>query len=106
MGQKTKLTLVLGGVLLLFLVGFGFYYFSETPPWEIPHIHARRSAKEYCSCRFVIEDTRENCVNKIFDIIPFGKIKEEGREVEMGFLGVKYRARFESQKMGCRILVK
>jgi hypothetical protein len=45
-------------------------------------------------------------VNKIFDIIPFGKIKEEGREVEMGFLGVKYRARFESQKMGCRILVK
>jgi hypothetical protein len=103
MGQKTKITLVLGLGAVFFATAFSFYFFSETAPWEIPALHSRRSAKEYCSCRFVIEDSRQKCEKKIFDIIPFGEIIEQGNRVQMNFLWSKHVAYLENKKLGCRI---
>jgi hypothetical protein len=103
MGQKTAISLVIGLGVILFLGAFGLYFFSETAPWEIPALHSRRSAKEYCSCRFVVEDSRENCSKKIFDIIPFGELVEQGNRVQMTFLWSKHIAYLENKKLGCKI---
>lgn len=103
MGQKTKTAVILGAFFTAGAVAFSFYFFSETPPWDIPHIHSRRSAKEYCSCRFVLQNSVEDCEKKIFDIIPFGYMAEQGDQVEMSFLWSKHRAYLESKKLGCRV---
>ncbi len=104
MGQKTKLALVFGSGISVLVIAFSAFYFSETAPWEVPSMQARRSAKEYCSCRFVIEDSREKCEKKIFDIIPFGEIEESGSKVQMSFLWAKHIAGLESKKFGCKVI--
>jgi len=103
MGQTTKLILFFAAMFFLGLTGFSLYFFSETAPWEIPEVHSRRSAKEYCSCRFVIGNSIADCEEKIFDIIPFGEIAEQGEQVEMIFLWSKHRAYLENKKFGCKI---
>lgn len=103
MGQKAKITLTVMSLFAIVFIAAGFYYFSETAPWEIPSLHSRRSAKEYCSCRFVVEDSRLNCSKKIFDIIPFGEIKERGEVVEMSFLWSTHQAYLDNKKLGCKI---
>ncbi|MFY7993638.1 MAG: hypothetical protein ACOVP4_10125 [Bacteriovoracaceae bacterium] len=103
MGQKTKITLTAGILFGIVFTAFSFYYFSETAPWEIPSLHSRRSAKEYCSCRFVIGDSRVDCSKKIFDIIPFGEIEDREESVEMSFLWSTHRAYLENKKLGCKI---
>jgi len=100
MGKKTKLILILSTFVLIIV---GIYFFSETAPWEIPALHARRSSKAYCSCRFVIKDSLENCQRKILDIIPFGELKEESGIVRMKFLWAESEAYLENKKLGCKL---
>jgi CubicO group peptidase (beta-lactamase class C family) len=79
--------------------------------WKVPLLIRRYTAKEYCSCRFVVGRTHEACyfdVGLTMPVMP--KIDvidgEKGMKkiVTQFFIGDENTAEFTGEKFGCRIL--
>ena len=62
-------------------------------------------AKEFCSCYFVVGQSRQYCENYAEEYIPTSgyEVIEEAREIVAFGLGFQSRAKFISKKYGCRL---
>ena len=63
-------------------------------------------AKEFCSCFFVVGQNQKYCEGYVEEYIPVGgyEILQDAREIVATGLGHESKARFISEKYGCRLI--
>lgn len=91
-------------VLLLVLLAWGW---SERQALsDFPSILPAYSAKEYCSCRFVMGFDEAYCRAYVKQYLPLGRLEEDSRarSVLAEGLGRRSQATWQGPREGCRLL--
>lgn len=97
-------------VLLIAFVGASLighqYIFSEIPVWKVPKLMSSMRAKEFCTCRFILKNSTEYCLERVKKGYPLFiyEVDEGNREVLFSnyFTITKARAH-EEPRYGCSI---
>ncbi|MBJ9976835.1 amidase [Pseudomonas sp. S75] len=73
---------------------------------DFPSILSAYSAKEYCSCRFVMGFERAYCRDYVKQYLPLARLDEQPdvRQVLAEGLGRSSRAAWQGSREGCRLL--
>jgi len=73
---------------------------------DFPGILSAYSAKEYCSCRFVMGFDQAYCRGYVKQWLPLGLLEEDGaaRRVAAEGLGRRSLAAWQGAREGCRLL--
>lgn len=73
---------------------------------DFPGILSAYSAKEYCSCRFVMGFDQAYCRGYVKQWLPLGLLEEDGaaRRVTAEGLGRRSLAAWQGAREGCRLL--
>ncbi|WP_323114078.1 amidase [Pseudomonas guariconensis] len=73
---------------------------------DFPGILSAYSAKEYCSCRFVMGFDEAYCRGYVKQYLPLGRLEEdrEQRQVFAEGLGRRNQAAWVGSREGCRLL--
>ena len=73
---------------------------------DFPGILSAYSAKEYCSCRFVMGFDEAYCRGYVKQYLPLGRLEEdrEQRQVFADGLGRRNQAAWGGSREGCRLL--
>ncbi|MEZ4744079.1 MAG: hypothetical protein R3B45_16795 [Bdellovibrionota bacterium] len=83
----------------LFLIGISFY-FTGSPFKLLPGYYA----KEFCSCYFVVHQTKDYCMENSFSIklptLSF-EINEEAKSIKVANLMRTSIAQWQSERFGC-----
>ena len=92
----------LGLLVLLFIAGLIWHW--RVPLQVFPSIISAYTAKEYCSCRFVMNNPVEYCRGYVKQWLP-STIDEDplNKRVTSTGLGRESQARWEGQRQGCRL---
>lgn len=96
-----KRVLLLG---LLVLLAWGWSERSALSAF--PGILSAYSAKEYCSCRYVMGFDGDYCRRYVKQYLPLSELREDpaSRQVFARGLGLDATARWLSPQAGCRLL--
>ncbi|CAK14038.1 hypothetical protein [Pseudomonas entomophila] len=91
-------------VLLLALLGWAWY--ERQALMDFPGILSAYSAKEYCSCRFVMGFDQAYCRGYVKQYLPLGLLEEDAaqRQVTAEGLGRRNQAAWQGAREGCRLL--
>jgi len=92
-------------LMLLLLLGAWIYYERQALA-DFTGILSAYSAKEYCSCRFVMGFDAPYCRAYVRQYLPLSRLEENtpARQVTAVGLGVERRARWQSVREGCGLL--
>ncbi|MFV3379035.1 MULTISPECIES: amidase [Pseudomonas] len=73
---------------------------------DFPGILSAYSAKEYCSCRFVMGFDEAYCRDYVKQYLPLGRLEEDSvqRQVLAEGLGRRNQAAWVGPREGCRLL--
>ncbi|MDR0208386.1 MAG: amidase [Pseudomonas putida] len=73
---------------------------------DFPGILSAYSAKEYCSCRFVMGFDEAYCRGYVKQYLPLGRLEEDSvqRQVLAEGLGRRNQAAWVGPREGCRLL--
>lgn len=73
---------------------------------DFPGILSAYSAKEYCSCRFVMGFDPAYCRGYVKQYLPLGRLEEDRtkRHVIAEGLGRRHQAAWQGAREGCRLL--
>ncbi|MDH0649455.1 amidase [Pseudomonas sp. GD03858] len=73
---------------------------------DFPGILSAYSAKEYCSCRFVMDFDAAYCQGYVKQYLPLTRLDEDGarRLVTAEGLGQRNQAQWQGARTGCRLL--
>ncbi|MFB4393931.1 MULTISPECIES: amidase [unclassified Pseudomonas] len=91
-------------VLLAVMLAWGWH--ERQALSDFPGILSAYSAKEYCSCRFVMGFDADYCRNYVRQYLPLSLLEEDGaaRTVLAEGLGQRSQAAWQGQREGCRLL--
>lgn len=91
---------------LLLLVLFGFGWQNREHLAAFPDIISAYTAKEYCSCRYVMDNPAEYCVGYAKQYIPLSGFFDDAqnRRVTASGLGRSNTAAWLGPREGCRLL--
>jgi len=92
-------------LLLLLLVGVWSWHERQALA-DFPGILSAYSAKEYCSCRFVMEFDVPYCQAYVGQYLPLSRLEEntQNRQVTAVGFGIERRARWQGAHEGCGLL--
>ncbi|MNP81539.1 hypothetical protein D3C76_1799260 [compost metagenome] len=73
---------------------------------DFPGILSAYSAKEYCSCRYVMGFDSQYCQGYVQQYLPLSRLDEDlqQRLISAAGLGVENRAQWLGPREGCRLL--
>jgi hypothetical protein len=94
-------------VLLLVIVALlGWAWLERQALADFPGILSAYSAKEYCSCRFVMGFDEAYCRGYVKQWLPLSRLEEDGpqRRVTAEGLGQRNQAAWQGVQGGCRLL--
>ncbi|MFJ4454139.1 amidase [Pseudomonas sp. NPDC089392] len=94
-------------VLLLVLLGLLYWAWHERQGLaDFPGILSAYSAKEYCSCRFVMGFEQAYCQGYVKQWLPLSLLEENTpqRQVTAAGLGRRNQAAWQGPREGCRLL--
>ncbi|AXM96283.1 amidase [Pseudomonas plecoglossicida] len=93
-------------VLLLVVALFGWAWLERQALADFPGILSAYSAKEYCSCRFVMGFEQAYCRAYVKQWLPLSQLEEDSQQrvVSAGGLGQHNRAAWQGAQEGCRLL--
>ncbi len=94
-------------VLLLVLVALlGWAWLERQALADFPGILSAYSAKEYCSCRFVMGFDEVYCRGYVKQWLPLSRLEENSpqRLVTAEGLGQRNQATWQGPRAGCRLL--
>ncbi|TDF78799.1 amidase [Pseudomonas sp. H9] len=93
-------------MLLLLLSISGWAWYERQALADFTGILSGYSAKEYCSCRFVMNFDAPYCQAYVRQYLPLSRLLEETstRTVVAEGLGVERRARWQGLREGCGLL--
>ncbi|MCE0953897.1 amidase [Pseudomonas asiatica] len=94
-------------VLLVVLLGVVYWAWHERQALaDFPGILSAYSAKEYCSCRFVMGFEPAYCQCYVKQWLPLSLLEEDSqqRQVTAEGLGRRNQAAWQGPREGCRLL--
>lgn len=93
-------------LLVLLLLGGAWVWYERQALADFQGILSAYSAKEYCSCRFVMGFDAPYCQAYVRQYLPLSRLEENGqtREVSAAGLGVERRAVWRGVREGCGLL--
>ncbi|MHC5124639.1 amidase [Pseudomonas inefficax] len=94
-------------VLLVVLLGVAYWAWHERQALaDFPGILSAYSAKEYCSCRFVMGFEPAYCQGYVKQWLPLSVLEEDSqqRQVTAEGLGRRNQAAWQGPREGCRLL--
>lgn len=93
-------------LLVLLLVLGTWTWYERQALADFTGILSGYSAKEYCSCRFVMGFDAPYCLAYVRQYLPLSRLEENvhAREVTAVGLGVERRARWQGTREGCSLL--
>ncbi|AZD84211.1 hypothetical protein C4K14_1370 [Pseudomonas chlororaphis subsp. aureofaciens] len=88
---------------LLALLGWGWH--ERVALRAFPDILSAYSAKEYCSCRYVMHNAAEYCEGYVQQYLPLKSLHDvaEHKRVSASGLGRSHSAVWLSERQGCRL---
>ncbi|SDY81280.1 amidase [Pseudomonas sp. NFIX28] len=93
-------------LLLLALLALLVWGWSERGALQaFPDILSAYSAKEYCSCRYVMHNTAEYCEGYVQQYLPLEALRDdaEHKRVSASGLGRSHSAVWLGERQGCRL---
>lgn len=92
--------------LLLALALLAWAWHERQALADFPGILSAYSAKEYCSCRFVMGFDQAYCRGYVQQYLPLALLEEDsaGRLVSAEGLGRRHQAAWLGARAGCRLL--
>lgn len=91
-------------LILVLLIGLGWQ--NRAHLQAFPDILGAYSAKEYCSCRYVMQHPATYCESYVAQYLPLGQLLDESdrKRVTATGLGRRHSAVWLSPRQGCRLL--
>ncbi len=91
---------------LVLIILIGWAWSERQALSDFPGILSAYSAKEYCSCRFVMGFDEAYCRGYVKQWLPLASLVEDGpqRLVTAEGLGRRNQARWQGGREGCRLL--
>jgi len=91
-------------VLLLALLGWSWH--ERTALQAFPDILSAYTAKEYCSCRYVMDNPVDYCQAYVKQYLPIDSFQDDvqQRRVTAGGLGRSHTAVWSGARQGCRLV--
>ncbi|MEZ1318635.1 amidase [Pseudomonas fluorescens] len=93
----------LGLILLVVLLGWGWQ--ERVALWSFPDIISAYTAKEYCSCRYVMHNDAAYCRGYVKQWLPIGRFTDDpaDKRVSVSGLGRSNSAQWVGERQGCRL---
>ena len=91
-------------LILVLLIGLGWQ--NRAHLQAFPDILGAYSAKEYCSCRYVMQHPATYCESYVAQYLPLSQLLDEAdrKRVTATGLGRSHSAVWLSPRQGCRLL--
>ncbi|SDA90240.1 hypothetical protein SAMN03159443_04377 [Pseudomonas sp. NFACC15-1] len=101
--MRRKILLTLLSVLLIAL--FSWVWLERVALRAFPDIISAYTAKEYCSCRYVMQQPAEYCRGYVKQSVPTRAFLEtpEAKRVTVSGLGRSNSAQWLGERQGCRL---
>ena len=92
------------GLILLFAL-FGWIWQERVALWAFPDIISAYTAKEYCSCRYVMNNDAGYCRGYVKQWLPVSDFNDDPaqRRVSVSGLGRSHTAQWLGERRGCRL---
>jgi hypothetical protein len=96
----------LGRLLILLLAIFAVtVWYNRVALVAFPGIISAYTAKEYCSCRYVMQASADYCQGYVKQYVPSRVMEDEAtRQVTAEGLGRASTAAWQGERLGCRLL--
>jgi hypothetical protein len=92
-------------LLLLLVVLLGWGWQERAALWAFPDIISAYTAKEYCSCRYVMNNDVGYCHRYVKQWLPFSGFVDDsaGKRVTVSGMGRTNTAQWLGERQGCRL---
>ena len=89
--------------LLLFIALLGWIWQERTALWAFPDIISGYTAKEYCSCRYVMNNPADDCYSYVKQWLPTSGFTDDAvsKRVTVSGMGRSNSAVWISARQGC-----
>jgi len=97
---------VLLAMMSLLLIGlFGWVWLERVALRAFPDIISAYTAKQYCSCRYVMRQPADYCRGYVKQSVPISDLLEtvEAKRITVNGLGRSHSARWMGARQGCRL---
>tara|TARA_B100001059_G_scaffold224193_1_gene250002 strand:+ start:143 stop:481 length:339 start_codon:yes stop_codon:yes gene_type:complete len=93
---------------VLVLIALGWGWTNRADLQAFPSIIGAYSAKEYCSCRYVMNNPPNYCEGYIKQYIPLSELLDDqaSKRVTARGLGSTHTAQWQGQRQGCQLLAQ
>lgn len=93
------------GLLLLLALLLGWGWQERKALQAFPDILSAYTAKEYCSCRYVMHNPADSCRAYVQQYLPISRLDDDPdrRQVSASGLGRSHRAIWLDERQGCRL---
>ena len=93
-------------LVLLFLILLALGWSKRTALAAFPDIISAYTAKEYCSCRYVMDNPADYCLAYVKQYVPISSFVDDAatKQVHVSGLGRSNSAAWLSQRQGCQLL--
>ena len=93
-------------LLVLVLLAGAWAWYERQALADFPGILSAYSAKEYCSCRYVMGFDPQYCRSYVQQYLPLSRLDEDAQQrlISAAGLGVESRAQWLGPREGCRLL--
>lgn len=92
-------------LLVLFVVLLGWIAYERENLWAFPDIIGAYTAKEYCSCRYVMNNDAEYCRGYVKQWLPTSGFSDDvdSKTLTVSGMGRSNSAAWISEHQGCRL---
>ena len=92
-------------LLLALIVLLGWIWLERDNLWAFPDIISAYTAKEYCSCRYVMNNEAEYCRGYVKQWLPTSGFTDDSasKTVTVSGMGRSNRAQWLGERQGCRL---
>ncbi|VVN23298.1 hypothetical protein PS662_04482 [Pseudomonas fluorescens] len=94
----------LGVIVLIALLGW--IWNERAALWAFPDIISAYTAKEYCSCRYVMNNPAEYCHRYVKQWLPTSSFTEDtnSKSITVSGMGRRNSAAWVGERQGCRLM--
>ncbi|EJL97614.1 hypothetical protein PMI18_04272 [Pseudomonas sp. GM102] len=92
-------------LLVLLIALLGWIWQERVALWAFPDIISAYTAKEYCSCRYVMNNPAEYCQGYVKQYLPTSGFVDDAasKRVTVGGMGRSNSAAWVGERQGCRL---
>ncbi|MCF4998645.1 amidase [Pseudomonas syringae] len=92
-------------LLVLLLATLGWVWHERAALWAFPDIIGAYTAKEYCSCRYVMNNAAQYCRGYVKQWLPTSRFSDDAasKTIIVNGMGRTHSAQWQDERQGCRL---